>query len=174
MRTGNPQAWHGATPEEADIQRLSWMFLMTLRRINRDLEAHSRNLEREYGLTAPQLCVLWAIGFHASVPMGQLAARVSLSSAAVTSIVDRLEERGLVSRERSAGDKRRVMVSLTPESREILRQEPQPFDDRFVTQLARLERWQQTELLAALQHVAAMMEPHSHGSEPFDSSVSSG
>lgn len=162
------------TPEAADTQHLSWMFFTTLRRVHRNLEVHSRDLERKFGLTAPQLCVLWAIGTHGSVPMGQVADRVSLSSAAVTSIVDRLEAHGLVSRERSIGDKRRVIVSLTPASREILSQEPQPFPGRFVARLAELESWQQTELLSALQRIAAMMEPRGGPGEPFDSPGSSG
>ncbi len=141
------------------LEQLSWMFFATLRRMSRNLDLHSRALEREYGLTVPQLNVLWAVGASHRVPIGRIADRISLSGATVTSIVDRLEDHGLVTRERSADDKRQVLISLTGKGRDVLAGDPQPFHDCFVERLARLERWQQTELLSAVQHVADMMEP---------------
>ena len=141
------------------LEQLSWMFFATLRRMSRNLDLHSRELEREYGLTVPQLNVLWAVGASHRVPIGQVADRISLSGATVTSIVDRLEEHDLVRRERSTDDKRQVLVSLTDKGRDVLAGGPQPFHDCFVERLGRLERWQQTELLSSIQHVADMMEP---------------
>ncbi len=141
------------------LEQLSWMFFATLRRMSRNLDLHSRELEREYGLTVPQLNVLWAVGASHRVPIGQVADRISLSGATVTSIVDRLEEHDLVKRERSTDDKRQVLISLTDKGRDVLAGGPQPFHDCFVERLGRLERWQQTELLSSIQHVADMMEP---------------
>ncbi len=145
--------------ERTDIRQLSWMFFTTLRRMGRNLDLHSRKLEREFGLTVPQLTVLWAVGPGDRAPIGRVADRVHLSGATVTSIVDRLEEHGLVSRARSTGDKRRVLISLTAEGRALLARDPQPFHECFTRRLARLEEWQRTELLSALQHIAAMTEP---------------
>lgn len=141
------------------LEQLSWMFFATLRRMSRNLDLHSRELEREYGLTVPQLNVLWAVGASHHVPIGQVADRISLSGATVTTIVDRLEEHGLVIRERSTDDKRQVLLSLTDKGSRVLAGGPQPFHDCFVEKLGRLERWQQTELLSSVQHVADMMEP---------------
>lgn len=145
--------------EAVHLEQLSWMFFATLRRMSRNLDLHSRELEREYGLTVPQLNVLWAVGASHRVPIGQVADRISLSGATVTTIVDRLEEHGLVRRERSTGDKRQVLLSLTERGHTVLTRGPRPFHDCFVERLAGLERWQQTELLSAIQHVADMMEP---------------
>ena len=147
------------TSETLHLEQMSWMFFATLRRMTRNVDLHSRELERQYGLTVPQLNVLWAVGGPGRVPIGQVAERVSLSGATVTSIVDRLEEHDLVVRERSRDDKRQVLVSLTDKGRRLLSGGPQPFHDCFVERLRKLERWQRTELLAAVQHVAAMMEP---------------
>jgi len=147
------------TSDNLHLEQLSWMFFATLRRMSRNVDLHSRDLEREYGLTVPQLNVLWAVGAPGRVPIGQVAEKISLSGATVTNIVDRLEEHGLIVRERSQGDKRQVLLSLTGKGREVLAGGPQPFHKCFPERLSRLERWQQTELLAAVQHVAAMMEP---------------
>jgi len=46
---------------------------------------------------------------------GQLSAGTGLSSAATTTLIDRLEERGLVRRVRDEGDRRRVLVEMTPD-----------------------------------------------------------
>lgn len=147
------------TSERTHLEQLSWMFFSTLRRMSRNLDLHSRELEKQYGLTVPQLNVLWSVGTSHGTPIGQIAERISLSSATLTSIVDRLEEHGLVVRERSPDDKRQVLISLTAKGRSVLDSGPQPFHDCFVRRLESLERWQRTELLSAVQHVADMMEP---------------
>ena len=69
--------------------------LIALRRIIRATDLYSRRLSRESGLTAPQLLILQAIGSHDEMTMGDIAAQVSLSQATVTTILDRLEGRGL-------------------------------------------------------------------------------
>jgi DNA-binding MarR family transcriptional regulator len=50
------------------------------------------------------------------ITAGELAQAVGLSPGAVTTVLDRLEGRGFVSRTRDAGDRRRVTVKLTPEA----------------------------------------------------------
>ena len=50
---------------------------------------------------------------------GELAAAASLSPGAVTSLLDRLEEAGMVTRSRDAGDRRRVVVELTDHARKL-------------------------------------------------------
>ncbi len=51
--------------------------------------------------------------------VGQLGARLRLSSGAVTELVDRLEAAGLARRQRDTADRRRVVVSLGPKAREF-------------------------------------------------------
>jgi DNA-binding MarR family transcriptional regulator len=53
------------------------------------------------------------------ITAGELAAAVGLSPGAVTTALDRLEERGFVVRERDDGDRRRVTLSLTPEANRL-------------------------------------------------------
>ena len=147
------------TSRTLDLEQLGWMFFSTLRLMSRNLDLHSRDLEKEFGLTVPQLNVLWAVGMSERVPIGQVAERANLSGATLTSIVDRLEQHGLVTRIRSTDDKRQVLVALTERGREVLSRGPQPLHDCFLRRLDRMERWQQTELLSAIQRVAAMMDP---------------
>ena len=55
----------------------------------------------------------------AGVTIGQLGAKLGLSSPAVTGLVDRLEAGGLVHRVRDDDDRRRVFVQATPRSYEV-------------------------------------------------------
>jgi DNA-binding MarR family transcriptional regulator len=50
---------------------------------------------------------------------GRLAKRARISPGATTSLLDRLESRGLVRRTRDTKDRRRVLVEVTPELRRL-------------------------------------------------------
>ena len=78
--------------------------LITIRKIIRATDLYSRQLSKKSGLTAPQLLVLQAIQEMGAVAISRLSTHVSLSQATVTSSLDRLEGRGLVSRHRSSMD----------------------------------------------------------------------
>jgi DNA-binding MarR family transcriptional regulator len=53
---------------------------------------------------------------------GRLAERARLSPGAMTALLDRLEKRGLARRTRDAKDRRRVLVEVTPELRQMAAQ----------------------------------------------------
>lgn len=52
----------------------------------------------------------------------ELSRELGLSAASLTRLIDRLEERGLVSRRRDHEDRRRVVVDLEPPGQEVLGQ----------------------------------------------------
>lgn len=131
--------------------------LSALRRIIRATDLHSKQLTREVGLTTPQVVVLQAIRDLGEVTSGQLARRVTLSQGTVTTILDRLEARGLVERYRSAADRRVVHSRLTRRGRAVLRRAPPLLHERFIKAFERLSPVRQTRILATLDEVAAMM-----------------
>lgn len=90
--------------------------------------------------------------------MSEVARRISLSQGTVTSILDRLEARALVTRERSQTDKRKVLLRLTHTAGNALSQAPQPLQEHFMRKFDRLQPWEQHLILAALQRVAQLMD----------------
>jgi DNA-binding MarR family transcriptional regulator len=128
-----------------------------LRRIVRAIDLRSRRLFEQSGLTGPQLLVLREASRLSGASISALARGVDLSQPTVSGIIDRLERRGMVRRARGTGDRRTVMVAVTPEGGRTLRDAPSLLQDRFRSELARLKEWEQTQLLATLQRVAAMM-----------------
>jgi DNA-binding MarR family transcriptional regulator len=144
--------------EDNGCRRIAEDVLVALRRIIRATDLHSRSLLRRFGLTGPQLVVLRQLGSGATRSGSELARAISLSLATTIGIVARLEARGLVGRERSTSDRRQKLISATEEGLRLLEAAPPPLQETFTTQLAALEEWEQTQMLAALQRIVAMME----------------
>lgn len=94
-------------------------------------------------------------------------ADVSLSHATVTDILDRLEKRGLVQRNRSRCDKRRVIVEITDLGLELLQRAPPLLQERFVAEFTKLQDWEQAQILSTLQRVAALMEAEGIDASPI-------
>ncbi|MCB1679653.1 MAG: MarR family transcriptional regulator [Halioglobus sp.] len=140
--------------------------LVALRRVIRATDLHSKYLAKTTGLTAPQILLLQAIHERGQVTIGELAGEVSLSQATVTTILDRLEKRGLTYRERSAQDKRKVHAYLTAAAQKILADAPIPLQEHFAEQFAGLQDWEQTMIIAALQRIAHMMDAQNIDASP--------
>lgn len=71
----------------------------------------------EYGLTVPQFGILEALHHLGPLSLGELAEKLLVTGGNITYVMDRLEEQGLVYRERSAEDRRVVRAHLTDEGR---------------------------------------------------------
>lgn len=132
--------------------------LVALRRVIRATDLHSKHLAKTTGLTAPQILLLQTIRDKGEVTIGELAHEMSLSQATVTSILDRLEKRVLIYRERSKEDKRKVHAYLTDQATEILKEAPIPLQEHFTRQFVDLQEWEQTMIISSLQRVAQMMD----------------
>jgi len=132
--------------------------LVALRRVIRATDLHSKHLAKTTGLTAPQILLLQTIRDRGEVTIGELASDVSLSQATVTSILDRLEKRSLIYRERSTRDKRKVHAHLTAEATEVLKSAPIPLQAQFTRQFGDLQEWEQSMIISALQRIAQMMD----------------
>jgi DNA-binding MarR family transcriptional regulator len=131
--------------------------LVALRRIIRATDLHSKRLSKQAGFTTPQVVVLQAVRDLGEVTTGAISERVNLSQATVTTILDRLEGRGLVERYRSTADRRVVHARLTARGRATLRRAPSLLHERFIEAFARLSDADQTRIVATLDEVAGMM-----------------
>jgi len=132
--------------------------IAALRRITRAIDLHSRLLLQKNGLTIPQLAAMQGIQRLQPITVGALARDIHLGAATVTGILGRLEKRGLISRTRGASDRRSVVIQLTDEGAKMVREAPSLLQDRFHRELAKLQEWEQTMILATLQRIASMMD----------------
>lgn len=142
---------------DLDKEAVYYNMLISLRRIIRCTDLHSRRLVKTYGLTGPQLILLEVIAREGEISIGKLARTVSLSQATVTNIVERLEQKGLFTRCKDKQDKRKVDVNLTDRGRDILRREPSLLDREFIEMFEKLRDWEKTLILSTLERLADMM-----------------
>jgi DNA-binding MarR family transcriptional regulator len=148
------------TAEERAQADIAKDLLRTIRQMVRRISIHSKQLQRDVGLSVPQVVCLQAIAElegRGDLTVAQVSSRVQLSPATVSRIVDRLVMSGLVTRERSAIDRRRVSVALTAAGQERVTTMPTPLQDTFLRRLGELPRERQVELRDALQRVADLM-----------------
>lgn len=161
----NEQNHQVAAPLPAD--NVGEEVLRSLRRILRAVDQHGRRLARLQGLTSPQLICLREIRRNGPVNPGILARSVSLSPATVTGILDRLEDRGLVSRRRRNRDKRQVLVQLTESGEGLLAGTPQPLQERFLERFDSLPRDRRHDVAEVLEEVVAMLEAEDIDAAPL-------
>ncbi len=132
--------------------------LVAIRKIIRAIDLRSKRLMSEAGITGPQLLVLQAVSQSYTPPsLGEIAKRVNLSQATVTSIMGRLESKGLVLRAKGSVDRRRVEVTLTDEGTATLERAPSPLQESFIEEFEGLKEWEQHLLLSSLERIADMM-----------------
>jgi len=139
------------------------MVVAVLRRIIRAIDLRSRYLVTRYGLTVPQLTILKALSANGGCCVTELTEEIHLSQATATGILDRLEKRGLVRRERSDHDRRRVLVWLTGAGEELLTEAPTLLREEFTAEFSKLRDWEQTQILSSIQRLVSMMEASGFG-----------
>ena len=114
------------------------------------------------GLTVPQLLCLRHIRRHGLLTPGTLASYLFVGKATVTGILDRLEARGMVKRERDGSDRRKVFVALTQEGERLAREAVWPLQEQFARRLADLSGSQCERIRDTLSLISDMMEPAGH------------
>lgn len=140
-----------------ESDRMAQDILRALRRITRSMDVSSRRLMNKRGLSIPQLLCLQYLREQGPLTSGALAKAMSLSPPTVTGILDRLELRGLVNRERRPEDKRRVLVALTPAGRALVNSAPSSFEKQLGTALAELNRHDRAAIHDALARLEQMI-----------------
>ena len=97
--------------------------LNTFIKLTRAAESLSSRLHRRGtmgGLTVSQFGVLESLYHLGSMCQSDIGAKLLKSSGNITLVIDNLEKRGLVRRERDRDDRRMVIVSLTEKGRELI------------------------------------------------------
>lgn len=141
--------------------------LISLRRIIRAVDLHSRMLLVKHGLTGPQLTVLKTLAELGEVSVGELAKQVHVSQGTVTGILDRLERQEFVTRRRSDADRRRILATVTPKAAEVIRDAPSLLQEQFVREFSKLADWEKSQTLSSLQRIVAMMEAQAIDATPM-------
>jgi len=147
-------------------EKRSQQALIVLRRILRATENRARTLSRQSGLTASQLLLLQTLENEGECTAGTIAARLGITQATTTSLVQKLEAKGLVVRKRGATDRRTVWLTLSESGRTKLAEAPDSLQELFSQRFEKLEDWEQMMLMASLERVASMLDAEELDASP--------
>jgi DNA-binding MarR family transcriptional regulator len=149
---GDASVMNANQPEPAERR-----ILIAVRRVIRAVDQHSRRLMEQHGLTGPQFAALQELNRVGITLAGELARALQMSQPTLTGILDRLERRGLAARSRNGADRRTVQVAITDEGKRVLRETPSALQEGVRRELAKLDEWERTMMLATLQRLAAIV-----------------
>jgi MarR family transcriptional regulator, organic hydroperoxide resistance regulator len=128
-----------------------------IRRVFQVVNEQSKRVERETGLTGPQV---WAIKMLAAGPVrvSDLAKKMYLHPATIVGILDRLEKRGLIVRVRSTEDRRVVEVNLTDDGRQLVASSPEVASNKIAHGLESLEYAELAIIYYGLDRLTQILE----------------
>lgn len=106
--------------------QLSLQVLKKFRVIYGSVRQHFREVEQTCGVTGSQLWILQEVARTPDIGVSELADRLSIHQSTCSQLVEKLVTRGLISKERSKKDQRRVGMCVTEETTKILRIAPGP------------------------------------------------
>ncbi|WP_297528163.1 MarR family winged helix-turn-helix transcriptional regulator [Thiohalobacter sp.] len=131
-----------------------------LRVVYRAMQAHSRWVERQCGVSAAQLWLLAALDRDGGMQVGALSRALSLHRSTTSNLLDKLERKGLVRRRRDGADQRVVRVELTPAGRDLVARAPGPTQGVIHDALGHLSAHELAALTAGLEALVAAMSCH--------------
>lgn len=111
-------------------------------------------------LTPPQFYVLATIGYAGGLPFGEIGEKMMVTVSNLTGIVDRLEEKGLVARERDAHDRRVIRVRLTEKGSKLYKNTIPLFEKSISQFFSPLDKSQQKELSSLLRKLIRVSWAH--------------
>jgi DNA-binding MarR family transcriptional regulator len=132
--------------------------LKKLRIVIQAAQRHSAWVEKEIGVTGAQLWIMQELGDAAALRVGEIAERLAIHQTTASNLLNALEKRGYIVKNRSSADQRVVTLSLSAAGRKVLGQAPAPARGLLVEALQKLEKKQLTQLDRGLDSMLGAIE----------------
>ncbi len=146
-------ARRSSTPLSAEFHSLGQETAITLLRAADSVRRHFTAVLEPFGVTLQQYNVLRILRGAGpdGLPTLTISERMMEKTPGVTRLLDRLEKRGWVARERDSEDRRRVWVKITRDGLELLRQLDEPIDRADEECVESLSDREQAQVVRALR-----------------------
>jgi DNA-binding MarR family transcriptional regulator len=122
-----------------------------MRLIRTELREH-----REAELSVAQFRSLAFLGRHSGASLSELAEHIGLALPSMSKLVDGLVERGLVTRQEDAADRRRVVLCVTAAGDESVHAAREATQDYLSSRLASLTPEQRATVMQAMEALRAV------------------
>lgn len=134
--------------------------LINIRKILRSVNLESKRIQKEFGLSIPQLLALnYLSNCHDyRATHSELAKYLNLNSSTLTGIISRLEKKGWVAKMPKQQDRRVVFILITTSGMQLLKGAPQLMHQRLSKKLEKLSVIEYQELGKAFDLLIKFME----------------
>ncbi|MGD8568842.1 MAG: MarR family transcriptional regulator [Gammaproteobacteria bacterium] len=122
-----------------------------IRVVVRTIQAHSRSIEKQCGVSAVQLWAMWELFARPGQRVSDLSNALSIHQSTASNMLDKLESRELIRRERNGGDQRVVRLNLTEKGRQLLSGAPRPAQGAVRDALTRMSVEELKQLQTGLE-----------------------
>lgn len=119
----------------------------------RFVEAGMQTIDRSHGLSGSQLFALWHLSAAPGLRVSDLANAMHLHHSTASNLLDKLESRGLVRRERQPADHRVVRLHLTEAGSRLVGHIPGPMQGHLRAALQALSPSMRENLVLAVSEV---------------------
>lgn len=130
----------------------------SFKKIFKNIQEYSEAVLKEFGVTGPQLWLLKWLGNGKGSPISELSQKMLLHISTVSSIINRLEEKGYVERRKTKTDRRVVLIHLTEAGRALIAKAPEPAQGKLAHGLRKLSQKEVLDLCRSLQKIVQLME----------------
>ena len=141
----------------SDKSRVVADIIDNLRRVFQVVNEQSKKVKRETGITGPQLWAIKVIAEAAPIKVSELARSMYLHPTTVVGILDRLEGKGLVSRNRSQEDRRVVEIELTGQGKALVTKAPEVAQGLLVKGLEPLQEEKLVHIADGLEQLVKIL-----------------
>ena len=132
--------------------------VQSLRRIFKAIQDYSQEVSNSFGITGPQLWALKMVSHHAGLALGDLSRKMYLHPSTVTGVIDRLESKGYVVRDRDSADRRVVKVNLTRAGQDLVANAPNPIQGKMIYGLMKLSENELNIIYESVKRLAEIAE----------------
>jgi len=119
---------------------------------------YTKELNKKYNVSAPQLATLRILLHDGAMPASQIAKRIMVNSSTLTGVIDRLEQKGLVSRARNDRDRRIIRIELTDWGKALAENAPPPIQVKIIKGMRKLEQAEREKIIQSLTKLAEMID----------------
>ncbi len=115
--------------------------IIKIRKIVRSINLESKKIEKEYGVSIPQVLCLGYLRDSENFRAGQgdIKKFLNLNASTISGIIDRLEAKGLAARLPKSGDKRVVTIALTSKGDRLMNKIPVLLQEKLAEKLEKLD-----------------------------------
>ena len=129
-----------------------------IRKLMHGAELYTKELNKKYAITSAQLNCLLALHENGPLPPSQIARYMMVNSSTLTGVIDRLEQKKLVRRQRNSPDRRIINIQLTPNGKKMAEIAPPPIQQRVVDGLQRLSSRELNQIILSLEKLTQMLD----------------